>query len=197
VDNTDRWVAILSDGRVRVLGADGARILATRSAGDIVGEQALIERRARSATVLADTPVRARVLGAADLDRLLARHPRILRVLCVVLSERLRESDRNLGDLGDRAFTKVIYGLLRLAESGRPVPSRGIRVRIGSQAKLGSLLGVSRESVVRALGRLRKEQLIATNRGVVTIYDIAALRDSALVTNQDSTAARDAYRSRG
>ncbi|HEX8864038.1 MAG TPA: helix-turn-helix domain-containing protein, partial [Lentzea sp.] len=51
-----------------------------------------------------------------------------------------------------------------------------IRFDIGSQAALGEALGLSRESVVRALKLLREEGVIATDRGVITVTDVAELR---------------------
>jgi CRP-like cAMP-binding protein len=173
--DTERWAAILHSGQVSVVGADGARAIAIRSAGDIVGEQALIDRRARSASVLADTSVRALVIGGNEFDRVLDHHPRILRVLCAVVSERLREADRNLSEQSDDSFTKVVEFLVRYADAHRTGADAAVCVRIGSQAKLGTVLGISRESVVRALHQLRDNGMVTTDRGSVTIRDLEAL----------------------
>ncbi|WP_346140234.1 Crp/Fnr family transcriptional regulator [Kutzneria viridogrisea] len=173
---SDRWAAVLHQGRVRVIGSDGVRVIAMRSAGDIVGEQALLDRKARSATVLADTNVQALLLEPTAWERVFQRHPRILRVLCGVVSERLREADRSLAEQTDDAFTKVVLHLLRVAEKSSSSGARAVSVNIGSQEELGKLLAVSRESVVRALQRLRTEGVVLTRRGVVTIRDLGALR---------------------
>lgn len=173
VDETDLWAVVLYSGRVRVVGADGVRVIATRWDGDIVGEQALLDGRPRSATVSAETRVRALVLGAAELDRVLTRFPRVPRVLCAVLSERLRESDRWLGGQGRDAFTRIVDFLLRY------VAERGPVVHIGSQAALGETLGVSRDSVLRALRRLRGDGVVSTQRGLVTVRDLGRLRACA------------------
>ncbi|MCT2581533.1 Crp/Fnr family transcriptional regulator [Actinophytocola gossypii] len=169
-DETDPWVAVLYTGRVRVLAADNMRVIARRWDGDIVGEQALLDGRPRSATVRAETRVRALVLGAVELDRVLTRFPRVLRVLCAVLSERLREADRRFDGHDRLAFAKVVDFLLRHADERVPV------VHIGSQAALGQSLGVSRDSVVRALRGLRAAGVVTTSRGLVTVRDLRRLR---------------------
>ena len=168
-----RWAAILHSGQVRVVSVDGTRTISTRSAGDIVGEQALIDQGTRSATVVANTVVQALVLGSEEFERVLHRYPRVLRVLCAVVSDRLREADGVLSGQADDASTKVVLHLLRHAgAAGGP----RIPVPITSQAALGELLGVSRESVVRALRKLRAESVVTTQHGVVTIRDLDALR---------------------
>lgn len=174
-----QWAAVLKSGQVRVLGVDGTRPIATRQAGDIVGEQAVLDGSTRSATVRADSPVQALVLSDRQLDRVFRLYPRILRVLCVVLSERLREADRNLTGPVDDTFTRVSRLLLRYARNASPSGQRGVHVYIGAQAALAETLSVSRESVVRALGMLRAKKIITTRRGVVTIHDLGALRDLA------------------
>jgi CRP-like cAMP-binding protein len=128
--------------------------------------------------VLAETPVRALVIGGQEFDRVLDQHPRILRVLCAVVSERLREADRNLSGQDD-AFTKVAEILARYVDDFGSTGERDIQVGIGSQAVLGESLGLSRESVVRALKRLRELDIVATVRGIVTVRDLDALRKIA------------------
>ncbi|MER6666184.1 Crp/Fnr family transcriptional regulator [Amycolatopsis japonica] len=172
----DNWVAILRSGRVRLVAAEGKPTIALRFAGDIVGEQAVLDREVRSATVQAETPVQAFVIDGGTFDRYLAHRPRALRILCAVVSERLRESDRNIVGQNDDAFTKIVEMLLRYVDDFDPAYSDRFRFAIGSQAALGESLGFSRESVVRALKTLRDEEIITTDRGVITIKDVDGLR---------------------
>ena len=46
-----------------------------------------------------------------------------------------------------------------------------------SQAELAAMIGASRESVARALGRLRTEGLVESRRRGLALLDIDALRD--------------------
>ncbi len=177
--DAENWVAVLHSGRVRLVAGDGKTPIALRFAGDIVGEQAILDQEARSATVQAETPVQALIVEGAVFNRYLAQRPRTLRVLCAVVSERLRESDRNILGQNDDAFTKIAEMLLRYVDEFEWINSERIRFDIGSQAALGESLGLSRESVVRALKLLREEGVIATDRGVITVNDVAELRTRA------------------
>ncbi|MET9227278.1 Crp/Fnr family transcriptional regulator [Lentzea sp. NPDC003310] len=175
-DDRTRWAAIIYSGRVRILG-EGGRAVATRWAGDIVGEQAVIDAGARPGAVVADTKVRAILLGKHELDGLFARYPHVVLTLCAVVSERLREADELLESQANDAFTRVVDSLVRLAEEFRGDEHGRLRIPIGSQSALAEQLRLSRESVVRALRTLRAQRLISTDRrGVVVVHDLAALR---------------------
>ncbi|MCG8916279.1 Crp/Fnr family transcriptional regulator [Actinokineospora sp. PR83] len=169
--------AVIHRGQVRVVGAGGRAGLANRFAGDIVGEQAMLDGQVRSATVLADSPVQALVLPNTALSGLIELHPGVLRVLCAVLSERLCESDRVLGNQLDNALTKVVDFLVRTLDDSRERGDRWVSINIKSQAELATRLAVSRASVVRALSALRRDGCITTGRrGVVVVVDPDALR---------------------
>jgi CRP-like cAMP-binding protein len=162
-------VVVLISGRVRVVSEDGKRVVATREAGDVIGEQAFLDNRVRSATVLALSHVRALVVTREKLDRLLADHPAVLRLLSAVVSERLRESDAALLDRGDGTADKVVRFLVNRAASGQTIYIR-------SQSELAEELGISRASVGRALAQLRRNGLIVTERSRISIRDLAALK---------------------
>ena len=174
--DAENWVAILLSGRVRLVAANGRTPIALRFAGDIVGEQTVLDQETRPATIQAETPVRALIVEGAVFNRYLNQRTRALRVLCAVVSERLRESVRTVLSQNDDSFTKVAELLLRYSDEFEWTNSGQIRFDIGSQAALGESLGLSRESVVRALKLLRDEEVIATDRGVITINDVAELR---------------------
>jgi CRP-like cAMP-binding protein len=167
--DTTRWVAVLLSGRVQVLNGD--LVAGTRSAGDIVGEQRMFDKTAQRVQVRANTPVRALVIDGTDLDRLFDRQPGILRALCAVLSERLRDCDERLTALSGDAFSKIVRFLTKVTAGDSPS-----FIHIGSQEGLGKELGLSRDSVIRALRRLRDDNVITTHRGLVTVRDPRRLR---------------------
>jgi CRP-like cAMP-binding protein len=78
---------ILLDGSASVT-RDGQRV-ATRTAGDVVGELAVISHRPRNATVVADTELRTLVLTRAGLDQLLDDIPGLAKHLLYEVSARL------------------------------------------------------------------------------------------------------------
>ena len=59
--------------------------------GGAVGELALIDGRPRSATVVAQTPVRTLSLASWNFRPLLREHPAIAEALLLEMCERLRE----------------------------------------------------------------------------------------------------------
>lgn len=174
-EDTARWTAIVISGRVRVNNGDGSLVVATRSAGDLIGEQRFLGVRPHQATVHAETGMRALVVDGADLDRLLARQPGVLRALCEVLSERLRECDRRLAGSSGDAFTKIVRFLAQATDATGDEPAN--TTHIGSQEALAGQLGISRDSVIRAFRRLRDDKVVTTHRGVVTVRVPARLRE--------------------
>jgi CRP/FNR family cyclic AMP-dependent transcriptional regulator len=83
---------IIVDGRARVK-ADG-KAIAELGPGDVVGEMSVIDGKPRSATVIAETPVKLLVLHRRDFVSLLEKVPGMPRKLLVTLCERVRQVDQ-------------------------------------------------------------------------------------------------------
>ncbi|MEV3924533.1 cyclic nucleotide-binding domain-containing protein [Actinomadura coerulea] len=77
------YVVVLLSGwtKVRVDRAGEERIVAVRGPGDLIGERALFEGEAWTATVIALDTVEALVVGAADFRRVVERHAGVQSVL--------------------------------------------------------------------------------------------------------------------
>lgn len=89
----DNDLYFILSGSVRVL--VNSRELATRRAGDHVGEMALIDRTAvRSATVITAEPSVIAKVSEPDFTRLANRYPAIWRHLASTIAQRLRERNR-------------------------------------------------------------------------------------------------------
>jgi CRP/FNR family transcriptional regulator, cyclic AMP receptor protein len=172
-NDATRWAAVLLSGRVRVTDDNGARVVATRHSGDIVGAQRVVDGHPQQATVRAETTVKALVVDGADLERLVGQRPHVLWVLCATLSERLRDCYTRLAGQSSDAFTRIVRYLTQAAPGGADRP---FTVHIGSQAELGKKLDVSRDSVIRAFSRLRSDNVVTTHRGLVSVRDPRKLR---------------------
>jgi CRP/FNR family cyclic AMP-dependent transcriptional regulator len=171
-------VVVLLSGRTKVVvdPGDGTEVLlSVRGPGELLGELAALEGEAteRLATVRAVDHVEALLVPAAALQDVARRHPAAGFAVLRTLAVRIRAADRRRAERsGVDATRRLARLLVDLAdEHGDDLPL--------SQAELGSLIGASRESVARALSRLRADGLVASRRRVVTIVDEPALRTFA------------------
>ena len=82
---------IIVEGSVRVE-RDG-REIALRSAGDILGEIALVDHGPRTATVTTDGPARLLVVGHRAFDSLMEEFPDLQLKVLRTLAERVRSSE--------------------------------------------------------------------------------------------------------
>jgi CRP-like cAMP-binding protein len=80
---------VILDGEVEIKRGD--EVVATREAGSYVGEIALLERRPRTATVIAKTAVSADVIGQREFSTLLNDEPKIAEAIKAKSAERLQE----------------------------------------------------------------------------------------------------------
>lgn len=80
---------IVLEGEVEVRQAD--RVIATRQPGDYVGEIALLDKRPRTATVVATTPVSVEVLSRREFLSLLAEAPELLEQIMATMARRLAD----------------------------------------------------------------------------------------------------------
>ncbi|MFP3900188.1 MAG: Crp/Fnr family transcriptional regulator [Acidimicrobiia bacterium] len=177
-DRPDR-VLILESGTVKCVttSAGGVeRILALRTAGDVLGELGVADRGPRSATAIAATPVEALAITADRFRAFLTEHPAATLELLTIAIGRLRDADRQRAEFGStETTTRLARALAELARThGRPVQA-GVRLELLSQEDLAALCGSSREAVSRALGALRSAGLVATGRRAVTILDLAGI----------------------
>ena len=78
---------VIVDGDAEV--TKGGKKLATRGAGDFVGEIALLTTTTRTATVTATTPLRCFILTQSDFRRVLDENPGVQLKVMKALAERL------------------------------------------------------------------------------------------------------------
>jgi CRP/FNR family cyclic AMP-dependent transcriptional regulator len=89
---------VLLEGQADVLaarpnGSSKPKVIGRLKDGDVVGELSLIDGRARSATVVASTPVRVLQLATDDFQVLVHKSSKFRKALLQALSMRVREMD--------------------------------------------------------------------------------------------------------
>jgi CRP/FNR family transcriptional regulator/CRP/FNR family cyclic AMP-dependent transcriptional regulator len=161
-------------GKVRVflVGEDGrelsVRILVP---GEIFGEMALLEGLPRSANVEALENTQTLEIAHDVLLDCLRKSPVLALNLLQDLSARLRSSTVDAEELAlltvDERLTRQLH---KLAEwSGVPVTD-GVRIMVPmTQQELAALIGTSRESVNRALVRLRRQGKVRIEKGWIVL----------------------------
>ena len=163
---------LLDEGRVLVqaLTVDGAAVgLDVVDEGQVVGEQALLADRPRSATVLAVRPTRIRLLRPTQFRELRIERPEIDQFLVQVLDARLREMSKRLAEaVHSTAEERVCRRLLALGSAFDGT------VRL-SQANLASLAGTTRPTVNRVLQELVKDETVRLRRARIEVLDSEAL----------------------
>ncbi len=178
-DRSDACYVIRS-GEVRVTRehSDGRAIaLATLGPGELVGELAMLDGGARSASVETLTDVDLLAVSAADMKGLLERNADITAKLVVALTKRLRETNERISRQSFQTVPSRVAGVLSQlvsdenAEQGRD----GVTIRM-NQADLAQLAGTSRESVSRFLAVLERAGVVRVGRGRVTVLEPQRLR---------------------
>ena len=175
-------VLLLTGGRVKVFCTteDGREpVLGLRGEGELVGELAAIDDHdgVRTSTVVAMEPVTAEEISGSEFRAYLASHPAAAMELLRMVVGRLRASDRRRIEFGGFETTSRLAHLLaELAdEHGGSTTGSGVEI-LFTQDELAAMVGASRESVARALARLRASGLVESRRRGVALIDVAALR---------------------
>ncbi|MFN2251083.1 MAG: Crp/Fnr family transcriptional regulator, partial [Anaerolineae bacterium] len=167
---------VVCSGQVRVCRTDddGHELtVAICSAGDVIGEMALLDGGTRSATVITMTESEIVLLGRSDFLDCLAANSEIAMQVIELLCQRLRATTARAGDLAYLDVEERLEHTLRRLSDRHGVESvdggTEISLRL-TQSDLAAMLGTSRESVSRALSLLKARGLIRSSgrRIVVT-----------------------------
>ncbi|MFO1430057.1 MAG: Crp/Fnr family transcriptional regulator [Candidatus Competibacteraceae bacterium] len=171
-----RHMFIVASGTVRIsiLSEEGREmILGTFGPGDVFGEIALFDGKARTATVTAISACECLVLERQEFLAFLEQQPRAAIKLLAALAGRLRRTNEIIEDtlflnLPSRLAKKLLY----LAEiHGRQTP-RGLLIKVKlSQQELGNLVATSRESVNKQLRAWQAQGLLQIQQGYITVID--------------------------
>ncbi len=163
---------VVASGRIKVLLSSPRGeelILTVLGPGDALGELSVLDAQPRSATAQALDDSELVVLPAAALRDLLGRSPG----LALAWSQELAGTVRRLtGSTGDLVFLDLPRRLAKLL-----LDKGGDPVDLGmSQGDVASQLGVTRQSLNRALSSLQRRGWLSVNGPQVVLQDRAALQ---------------------
>jgi len=175
-DETD-GIYIVTSGLVKVLKLhkDGReKTLAILNEGDILGEMTLFGGGLRTAIAETLEQTTVLVIPKANFQSLLTEIPRISIKIIEILSNRLKQANRQIEELVFlNARSRVVYNLISLAkEYGQPEEG-GITISLQlTHAELAKLVGISRETMTKVLAELQDGNLIKVTRKKLQIIDL-------------------------
>ena len=174
-----RDVFFVLDGRARVtLFSANGREVAYRDIhrGDIFGELAAIDGKARSASVIAMDPTRAALLSAEAFYSLLHSHPSISWALLKHLSGLLRRMTDRVFEFSTLVVReRVVCELLRRADEIGLSEGTAIVIPVPRHLELAAAISTHREAVSREMSLLAKQGLIKRRGDNLLLRDRAAL----------------------
>lgn len=177
-DEGDRAEAAFSieDGEVEIYRGEGQRrrVIARAGPGSMLGDMALLSDRPHVASARALSTVTAYRFDRARLLPELAVHPGILLRWLVAGIRRLEETQRRVVRLMHKSVLAQVADLL--VEESERQPNVNL-----SQSTIGMLLGVTRQSVNEALGRLREQGVVETGYRNIEVLDRTRLAEIAEV----------------
>lgn len=179
---TARGVYILVAGRVEIYRStsDGReQVLHSETPVQSVAELPLFDGGEYPASARTAEDSEFYFLSLGDFQRLYREHPEIADAVIRNLGRRLRKLVGVLEKVSLRSVPgRVAKTLLELAEKAGALKDGGTFRLSRTQAELAQELATSRESVARALGALRKDGIIETADGKVTIRSLTDLESA-------------------
>ncbi len=154
-------------------------ILEVAGPGAVLGELSLDD--APMLSVSAETVMESQLcfLGRERLVSFLQKHPMTGVQLIAALSTELAAARRKVRDLALKGAESRLAGLLVQLARGSEDNS-GKPLQLGySRRELAEMIGVSTETVIRLLGKLKQKKTISIDRREVTITDIEKLNKLA------------------
>lgn len=169
-------MAVLSGSvRISVSGGDGREtVLNIIKPGQMFGEIALLDGRARTADAAAMTDCELLAIDRRDFIPLLRRDPDLLLELIETLCARIRRTSVQVEDAMYLSLSARLAKALLELSGGAEASAARRNVRI-TQLELGNIVGMSRETTNRQLRAWEAREWVRLERGSIAVLDTAAL----------------------
>ena len=174
------FVLYLLKGHVKAVLPATNEIVELHGPGHLVGELASLTGAPRSADIRTVAEVEALMVPGQIWRAFIATHVRAACAHYSGLAKRFLKHDSAEGLSYIGSERRVAKALLKLIEAGLGVETEaGIAIRGFKQQDIAGIAKVSRESAATVLRQLREDQVVSTARAMVTVHDLAALRQFA------------------
>jgi CRP/FNR family transcriptional regulator, cyclic AMP receptor protein len=159
---------VIIDGEVEIRKSTYStsfKTLITLHKGDIFGEMALIDKKARSAAAVATAPTKLLVMNENLFEAVIERNPDFAKKMIRILSERLRRSNSILQNLITTNKDSQIYsGLFQYAQDYGLPTFNGFRFNIDRFKEWATEhLGMSGKDLDTVIKDMRKRGVIASS----------------------------------
>lgn len=154
---------LLQSGRVKIQLTDisGKEVIVSiLQSGESFGEMALIDSKERCAQVVTMSDCELIVISSGEFRRLLADYPDLSLALLRQFSRRLRQANRNIGNLATLDVLGRVAHLL--IEYSVEVGGEMVVRDLPTQKDIASMVGASREMVNRAFRHLTSNGYLQT-----------------------------------
>ncbi|WP_283133882.1 Crp/Fnr family transcriptional regulator [Rhizohabitans arisaemae] len=182
---TESDVILITGGFVKVVGLSGETkevVLAFRSAGDLVGEFALILGQPRSASVIATTDLHARTIGRGVFESFLHRYPRAREHVQAHVARKTTANNRHKirisGVTARMALARTVFQFAQ--DYGQDRAGAGVRLAMPlSHRDLASYVNIGTATVDRELNWFRVNGILSTGYRHLVILDMDRLSQAA------------------
>ncbi len=163
----EKYIYLIEKGEVEIyqLSDEGKKIIIERlSPGGIFGNTSLAPDISIEVEDFADaiSDVRLCVVKKSDFVKILKEYPEVALNLIQELGEKLNEADSKIRDLAlANAEIKLIHELIRLSKKHGEKTNDSLRIEDRlTHEELAGMIGVSRETVTRAIQELKEKGII-------------------------------------
>lgn len=176
-------VFFVLNGHLRVFVTLGGHetILRDIHEGDFFGEMAALDRRVRSAGIVAIADSTLASMPANDFRKAIHTHPEVCDQILAALIGQVRMLANRVNESNGLSTKQRLWAeLLRLSFPSRTPPGLPVISPPPTHADLASRVGSQRETVTRELNTLERAGLIARRRGAIELRNPEQLRHMVL-----------------
>jgi CRP/FNR family cyclic AMP-dependent transcriptional regulator len=180
------YAVISGTAKMSISSPDGrSAILNIIGPGEIFGEIALLDNRARTADAIANTNCEVFIIDRREFIPFVKSQPTLAMKFIELLCTRLR----NTSDQVEQIILQNLPGrlasaLLRLMEKSKPVPE-GRTITI-TQQELSEMVGMTRESINKQLRAWATRNWVRLEHGAIVVLNPEVLREFAEAGSGDN-----------
>lgn len=176
------FALLIRKGHVKVTCGRPPRIVDVRGPGEVVGEMGVLRGIPRMANIIAWDDVEALYLPGASWLRFLYAHPRAMHALAIMMADRADRQVRKNVESELAIEQQLAKSLVELTDIGlgHPAGDGAVAFRRVGQQDLASLIGTRKlDSVKKVIRQLKASGIVDTGRELITILNLADLREIA------------------